>query len=137
MAVIEQAIYSLLNTKGVTDLVPLASITPDVRKKDGTLPAIVYRIGYGEPIKTLAGPHASLTRTDVTVTAYATTRLACRNILNACGVVFDGYSGETGGVVIRGLTLDTFETAYFEPIAGENQGVYAAALTIRVMHETL
>ena len=60
-----------------------------------------------------------------------------RNIINACAVAFDGYSGLNGGVTFAGVNLDSFETAYFEPSAGESQGVYAAMLTIRCMHVTL
>jgi len=138
MSAIEAGIFNRLSTvSGITDLVPAARITPDRRAKDSPLPAITYRIGGGMPIKTLQGAHANLTRTDVDITAYGTTRLAVRNIINACAVAFDGYSGSNGGVTFAGVNLDSLETAYFDPAAGESQGVYAAMLTIRCMHVTL
>lgn len=137
MAQLEAGIYArLTSVSEVTALVPAGSITPDVRRKGGTLPAIVYRVGYSEPFKVMTGAHASLTRTDVIVTAYALTRLQCRDIMNACGLALDGYSGQTAGVTIRGTTLDSLDTAYIEPAAGENQGIYVASLTVRVMHST-
>jgi hypothetical protein len=136
MARIEEAIYALLNVTGVTSLVPASAITPDTRRKGGTLPAIVYQIGYSEPIKVMTGAHGGLTRTDVIVAAYALTRLQCRDVMNACGVALDGYAGETGGVRVRGITLDSLNTSYVEPGAGENQGVYVATLTVRIMHST-
>ena len=137
-SVIESGIFNRLSTVAeITALVPAVRITPDRRTKDAPLPAITFRIGGGMPIKTLHGAHASLTRTDVDITAYGTTRLAVRNIINACAVAFDGYSGLNAGVTFAGVNLDSFETAYFEPAAGESQGVYAAMLTIRCMHVTL
>jgi len=137
MARIEQGIYALLS--GATTITALVStrISPDRRKKGEALPALVYRVSFSDPIKTLAGPHASMTRSDIQITAFATTRAAVRDIINACAVVLDGYSGETGGVVFRGIIIDGIDTTFYDPAAGENDGVYAATLTVRAMHGSI
>jgi len=101
---IEKAIYSLLTTNGVSDLVS-TRVYPLILPQPATFPAVTYQRITGDWGITMDGAH-NYAEEVFQINTWAATYDGARTLADAVRKVLDNHSGTTGSVYIHVIHLE-------------------------------